>query len=72
MKSTGHVVYSLIDLFNAIQPYLKDGYKFDLDSNEGYPKQFGTVYSFTVIEDSSSDTKEAKELKKQSKLKEQE
>lgn len=44
-----HQEYSLSDVFKTIQPYLKEGISFDFDTNEGYPVQIGTVYSFHVI-----------------------
>lgn len=43
-------VYSFDAVFNAIQPYLKDGFQFDLESNEYYPQQIGTVYTFCIQE----------------------
>ncbi len=43
-------VYSFDAVFNAIQPYLKEGFKFDIESNTGYPKTFGTVYTFAIQE----------------------
>lgn len=43
-------VYSFDAVFNAIQPYLKEGFKFDMDSNQGYPQQIGTVYTFCIQE----------------------
>lgn len=43
-------VYSFDAVFNAIQPYLKEGFKFDLESNEYYPQQIGTVYTFCIQE----------------------
>lgn len=42
--------YSFDSVFTALQPYLKDGFQFDLESNEHYPKTFGTVYTFAVQE----------------------
>lgn len=44
-----HQEYSLFDVFKAIQPYMKEEFSFDFDTNEGYPVQIGTVYSFHVI-----------------------
>lgn len=49
-NSTAFQVYSFDAIFEAIQPYLKDGFKFDLESNEYYPKTFGTVHTFAVQE----------------------
>lgn len=49
-NSTAFQVYSFDAIFEAIQPYLKDGFKFDLESNEYYPQTFGTVYTFAVQE----------------------
>lgn len=43
-------VYSFDAVFNAIQPYLKEGFKFDMESNTGYPQTFGTVYTFCIQE----------------------
>ena len=43
-------VYSFDAVFNAIQPYLKEGFRFDMISNQGYPQQIGTVYSFCIQE----------------------
>lgn len=43
-------VYSFDAVFNAIQPYLKEGFRFDMVTNQGYPQQIGTVYSFCIQE----------------------
>lgn len=45
--------YSYVSIFEKIQPLLKDGYRFDLESNAGFPQNFGTVFTFTVIKDES-------------------
>jgi len=42
--------YSYAEVFEKIQPLLKDGLKFDLETNVGFPQQIGTVFTFTVIE----------------------
>ena len=43
-------VYSFDAVFTAIQPYLKEGFKFDLESNSGYPQQIGTISTFCIQE----------------------
>lgn len=43
-------VYSFDAVFTAIQPYLKEGFKFDLESNQGYPQQIGTISTFCIQE----------------------
>lgn len=42
--------YSFDSIFTALQPYLKEGFKFDLETNENYPQAFGTVYTFAIQE----------------------
>lgn len=42
--------YSFLEVFEKIQPLLKDGYRFDLESNQFFPQQFGTVYTFSVLQ----------------------
>lgn len=49
-NSTAFQVYSFDAIFEAIQPYLKDGFKFDIYSNEGYPQQIGTISTFCIQE----------------------
>lgn len=49
-NSTAFQVYSFDAIFEAIQPYLKDGFKFDMQSNEGYPQQIGTISTFCIQE----------------------
>ena len=49
-----HQEYSLFDVFKAIQPYMKEEFLFDFDTNEGFPVQIGTVYSFHVIKNKPS------------------
>lgn len=41
--------YSYVSIFEKLGPLLKDGYRFDLESNAGFPQNFGTVFTFTVI-----------------------
>jgi hypothetical protein len=43
-------VYSFDAVFTAIQPYLKEGFKFDLESNENYPQMIGTISTFCIQE----------------------
>lgn len=43
--------YSYVSIFEKLQPLLKDGYRFDLESNAGFPQNFGTIFTFTVIKD---------------------
>lgn len=43
-------VYSFDAVFEAIQPYLKDGFKFDLIDNFNYPKVIGTTHVFAIQE----------------------
>jgi len=42
--------YSFAEVFEKIQPLLKDGLRFDLETNQGYPQIFATLFTFTVIE----------------------
>ena len=43
-------VYSFDAVFTAIQPYLKEGFKFDLVNNNYYPQQIGTISTFCIQE----------------------
>ena len=49
-NKTTFTEYSFAAVFEAIQPFLKEGYEFDLETNEGYPQQLGHMYLFTVRE----------------------
>lgn len=40
--------YSLVDVLEQTQKLVQQGYELDLDSNSGYPQQFGTVYVITM------------------------
>lgn len=43
-------VYSFDAVFTAIQPYLKEGFKFDLVNNSSYPQMIGTISTFAILE----------------------
>lgn len=43
-------VYSFDAVFTAIQPYLKEGFKFDLVNNSSYPQMIGTIGTFAIQE----------------------
>lgn len=60
-EAINHTVYSLDAVFKAIEPYLKDEFSFDFDTNEGYPRQIGVVYTFNVLK-RQSDTSKGKTL----------
>lgn len=51
-------VYSFDAVFTAIQPYLKEGFKFDLETNLGYPQQIGTIGTFCIQEYRTEDIPE--------------
>lgn len=40
--------YNLADFCKLSQDLILDGWKFDLESNEGYPTAFGTFFSATL------------------------
>lgn len=41
--------YTLADFCQLTQDLILDGWKFDLESNQGYPSAFGTFFSATLI-----------------------
>lgn len=41
--------YTLADFCKLSQDLILDGWKFDLESNAGYPSAFGTFFSATLI-----------------------
>lgn len=50
--------YSFDAVFEAIQPYLKEGFKFDLETNLGYPQQIGVISTFAIQEYRTEDIPE--------------
>ena len=42
------VSYGFADALTALQPYLKDGYEIDLETNTGYPQQSGLMFTYSV------------------------
>lgn len=56
-------VYSFDAVFTAIQPYLKEGFKFDLETNLGYPQQIGTISTFCIQEYRAEDIPDEPEVK---------
>jgi hypothetical protein len=50
LSSTTVVCYSFDQIFTAIQPYLKEGVQFDMQTNQGYPANMGLIYTFTLQE----------------------
>lgn len=41
--------YSLAEALKAAQDGALEGYSVDLDSNEGYPQQFGSMIVFSLV-----------------------
>lgn len=50
INTTQFQVYSFDEVFKTIQPYLKEGFKFDMIDNFNYPKTVGTVHVFAIQE----------------------
>jgi len=42
-------VYSLAEALKAAQDGALEGYSVDLESNEGYPQQFGSMIVFSLV-----------------------
>lgn len=42
------VSYGFADALTALQPYLKEGYEIDLETNTGYPQQSGLMFTYSV------------------------
>jgi len=41
--------YSLAEALQQAQTGVQQGYTIDLESNEGYPQQFGSMITFTLL-----------------------
>ena len=41
--------YSLAEALQKAQTGVQQGYTIDLESNEGYPQQFGSMITFTLL-----------------------
>lgn len=41
--------YGFHDALVQLQPYLKEGFAFDFESNENYPRSFGTAFMFALL-----------------------
>ena len=45
--------YSLAEALKAAQDGALEGYSVDLESNEGYPQQFGSMIVFSLVKNES-------------------
>lgn len=50
--------YNLVDLLQSVVRLTKEGYELDIESNEGYPKQFGTRFVLQMQKDPEDTTKD--------------
>lgn len=48
--------WNLVDLLQEVAQSTKDGFVLDLETNEGYPKQFGTRFVVGMVKDTEDTT----------------
>lgn len=41
--------YSIAEFVQQVQQAIREGYELDLDTNENYPQQFGTLFTCGVV-----------------------
>lgn len=41
--------YSIAEFVQQVQQAIRDGYELDLDTNDNYPQQFGTLFTCGVV-----------------------
>lgn len=50
--------YSIAEFVQQVQQANRDGYELDLNTNENYPQQFGTLFTCGVVKAVSNSTVE--------------
>jgi len=54
--------YSLAEALQQAQTGVQQGYTIDLESNEGYPQQFGSMITFTLVKANVGAIQEVQEV----------
>ena len=54
--------YSFVDVLQAVQKGVQQGYVIDVETNENYPQQWGTRYLLTMVRPKTEEVKKATEM----------
>ncbi len=54
--------YSFVDVLQAVQKGVQQGYVLDVETNENYPQQWGTRYLLTMVRPKTEEVKKATEM----------
>lgn len=52
------VTMSLVEMLPLVEQAIKDGYKLDVESNQGYPQVLGSLHLLTMFPDRGTDATE--------------
>ena len=59
--------YSLWEFCQALEKSILAGYTLDLESNEGFPQQIGSIYTCAVVKEVKEEQEQEKEVKEEPK-----
>ena len=54
--------YSFVDVLQAVQKGVQQGYIIDVETNENYPQQWGTRYLLTMVRPKTEEVKKVVEM----------
>ena len=54
--------YSFVDVLQAVQKGVQQGYVIDVETNENYPQQWGTRYLLTMVRPKTEEVKKVTEM----------
>jgi len=54
--------YSFVDVLQAVQEGVQQGYVIDVETNENYPQQWGTRYLLTMVRHKTEEVKKVQEM----------
>lgn len=54
--------YSFVDVLQAVQKGVQQGYVLDVETNENYPQQWGTRYLLTMVRPKTEEAKKVGEM----------